>query len=215
MTSVPVRMMVACGAWMNGRTLDLCVRLTDAVRKRDLGAVFKSTHGRFDRLITAMSSGWGESRAGQCRARGYVHSRDASPGTAHDSLKQRTRARCHRFALAAGAPRRDGAERGAKVIGMALYIWGGGSRIGADRQQREEVPMKHVSRLALGLAAVLVAAPAFAECPGHSSVTAQTQSTPAPVAQSTPAPASTAAAAEDAVILTQNQTQPTTVQTQE
>jgi hypothetical protein len=75
--------------------------------------------------------------------------------------------------------------------------------------------MKHVSRLALGLAAVLVAAPAFAECPGHSSVTAQTQSTPAPVAQSTPAPASTAAAAEDAVILTQNQTQPTTVQTQE
>jgi hypothetical protein len=75
--------------------------------------------------------------------------------------------------------------------------------------------MKHVSRLALGLAAVLVAAPAFAECPGHSSVTAQTQSTPAPVAQSTPAPASTAAAAVDAVILTQNQTQPTTVQTQE
>lgn len=75
--------------------------------------------------------------------------------------------------------------------------------------------MKHISRLALGLAAVLVAAPAFAECPGHSSVTAQSQSTPAPVAQSTPAPASTATASEDAVILTQNQTQPTTVQTQE
>ena len=56
--------------------------------------------------------------------------------------------------------------------------------------------MKYTSRLALGLAAVLVAAPAFAECPGHSSVTAQTQSSPAPVA------------------LTQNQT-PTTVQTQE
>lgn len=75
--------------------------------------------------------------------------------------------------------------------------------------------MKYVSRLALGLAAVLAAAPAFAECPGHSSVTAQSQSTPAPVAQSTPAPASTAPASEDAVILTQNQTQPTTVQTQE
>jgi hypothetical protein len=74
--------------------------------------------------------------------------------------------------------------------------------------------MKTVSRLALGLAAVLVAAPAFAECPGHSSVTAQTQSTPAPVAQSTPAPASTAQTGDDAVILTQNQT-PTTVQTQE
>jgi hypothetical protein len=73
--------------------------------------------------------------------------------------------------------------------------------------------MKTVSRLALGLAAVLVAAPAFAECPGHSSVTAQTQSAPAPVAQSTPAPAS-GATADDTVILTQNQT-PTTVQAQE
>jgi hypothetical protein len=71
--------------------------------------------------------------------------------------------------------------------------------------------MKTVSRLALGLAAVLVAAPAFAECPGHSSVTAQTEIAPPPVAQSTPAPA---APAEDAVILTQNQV-PTTVQTQE
>jgi len=76
--------------------------------------------------------------------------------------------------------------------------------------------MKNTSRLALGLAAVLVAAPAFAECPGHSSVTAQTQNTPAPVAQSTPAQstpgsASTATAADGTVILTQNQTQPTTV----
>ena len=84
-----------------------------------------------------------------------------------------------------------------------------------DRQQREEVRMKNVSRLALGLAAVLVAAPAFADCPGHSSVTAQTQSTPAPVAQTTPAPASPATATKDAVILTQNQTKQTTVQTQE
>jgi len=71
--------------------------------------------------------------------------------------------------------------------------------------------MRFTSRLALGLAAVLVAAPAFAECPGHSSVTAQTQSSPAPVAQSTPAPAPNG---DEAVILTQNQT-PTTVQTQE
>ena len=71
--------------------------------------------------------------------------------------------------------------------------------------------MKFTSRLALGLAAVLVAAPAFAECPGHSSVTAQTQSSPAPVAQTTPAPASDG---DQAVILTENQT-PTTVQTQE
>jgi hypothetical protein len=74
--------------------------------------------------------------------------------------------------------------------------------------------MKNVSRLALGLAAVLVAAPAFAECPSHSSVTAQSQSTPAPVAQSTPAPSSAAPAADQTVILTQNQTQPTKVPSQ-
>jgi hypothetical protein len=78
-----------------------------------------------------------------------------------------------------------------------------------------EAPMKNVSRLALGFAAVLVASPAFAECPGHSSVTAQTQSTPAPVAQSTPAPDSAAPAADDTVILTQNQTKPSTVPPQE
>jgi hypothetical protein len=72
--------------------------------------------------------------------------------------------------------------------------------------------MKHVTRLALGFAAVLVAAPAFAECPGHSSVTAQTQSAPEPVAQSTPAPDATAQSGDEAVVLTQNQT---TVQTQE
>lgn len=67
--------------------------------------------------------------------------------------------------------------------------------------------MKNTSRLALGLAAFLVAAPAFAECPGHSSVTAQTQSAPVPVAQSTPAPAPAVQTADDTVILTQNQSQ--------
>jgi hypothetical protein len=67
--------------------------------------------------------------------------------------------------------------------------------------------MKNTSRLALGLAAFLVAAPAFAECPGHSSVTAQTQSAPAPVAQSAPAPAPAVQTADDTVILTQNQSQ--------
>jgi len=69
--------------------------------------------------------------------------------------------------------------------------------------------MRNTSRLALGLAALLVAAPAFAECPGHSSVTAQTQSAPAPVAQTTPAPTS-APASDATVILTQNQSQQTT-----
>jgi len=73
--------------------------------------------------------------------------------------------------------------------------------------------MAVISRLALGLAAVLVAAPAFAECPGHSTVSAQSQSTPVPVAQSTsPAPAS---ATTDTVILTQNQTAPTSTVPQE
>ena len=67
------------------------------------------------------------------------------------------------------------------------------------------------SRLALGLAAVLVAAPAFAECPGHSTVSAQTQSTPVPVAQSS----SPATASTDTVILTENQTAPASTVPQE
>src|SRR4029450_1411933 len=51
MTPTHVRMMAAYGAWMNGRMLDLCGTLTDAERKRDLGAFFKSVHGTFDHLI--------------------------------------------------------------------------------------------------------------------------------------------------------------------
>jgi uncharacterized damage-inducible protein DinB len=36
---------------MNRRMLDLCDRLSDAERKRDLGAFFGSIHGTFDHLI--------------------------------------------------------------------------------------------------------------------------------------------------------------------
>jgi len=50
-TPIHVRMMAAYGAWMNGRMLDLCGKLTDAERKRDLGAFFKSIHGTFDHLV--------------------------------------------------------------------------------------------------------------------------------------------------------------------
>jgi len=59
--------------------------------------------------------------------------------------------------------------------------------------------MKITALVALGFAASMVAAPAFAECPGHTATTAQT-SAPAPVAQTTaPTP-------EDQVILTQVET---------
>jgi uncharacterized damage-inducible protein DinB len=43
--------LAAYGAWMNGRMLDLCGKLTDAERRCDLGAFFKSIHGTFDHLI--------------------------------------------------------------------------------------------------------------------------------------------------------------------
>lgn len=45
--------------------------------------------------------------------------------------------------------------------------------------------MIKTSMVALGFAAAMAAAPAFAECPGHTGTTAQGQSTPTPVAQST------------------------------
>jgi len=51
MTPTYVRMMAAYGAWMNGRMLESCGELTDADRRRDLGAFFKSVHGTFDHLI--------------------------------------------------------------------------------------------------------------------------------------------------------------------
>jgi len=50
MTPAHVRMMAAYGAWMNGCMLDRCTTLTDAERKRDLGAFFKSIHGTFDHI---------------------------------------------------------------------------------------------------------------------------------------------------------------------
>lgn len=57
--------------------------------------------------------------------------------------------------------------------------------------------MMKTAMVALGFAAAIVAAPALAECPGHTGLTAQTQSTPAPVAQTT------APTEVDQVILTQ------------
>lgn len=58
--------------------------------------------------------------------------------------------------------------------------------------------MNKTAMVALGFAAAIVAAPAFAECPGHTATTAQT-SAPAPVAQTT-------APTGDQVILTQIET---------
>lgn len=66
--------------------------------------------------------------------------------------------------------------------------------------------MKKTAMVALGFVAVIAAAPAFAQCPGHSGPTTQTQSTPAPVAQSTP-PAS-APVEESNVVLTQSEQVP-------
>ncbi len=56
--------------------------------------------------------------------------------------------------------------------------------------------MNKTALVALGFAAAIVAAPAFAECPGHTGTTAQTTA-PAPVAQTT------VPAEEGQVILTQ------------
>ncbi len=66
--------------------------------------------------------------------------------------------------------------------------------------------MKKTARVALGFAAAIAAAPAFAECPAHSGTTAQAPSTPVPLAQST-APTSTPTA-DATVVLTQNGTVP-------
>jgi uncharacterized damage-inducible protein DinB len=62
--------------WMNGRLYELCTRIPDADRRRDLGAFFKSVHGTLNHLLLA-DRAWlgrftddrrvGESRAGDGR----------------------------------------------------------------------------------------------------------------------------------------------------
>ncbi len=68
--------------------------------------------------------------------------------------------------------------------------------------------MRKTARVALGFAAAIAAAPAFAECPAHTGTTAQAPSTPVPVAQST-APASNPVA-DQQVVLTQSGPVPAT-----
>lgn len=43
----------AYNAWMNGRIYDLCAALPDEVRKKDLGAFFRSIHGTLNHILLA------------------------------------------------------------------------------------------------------------------------------------------------------------------
>ena len=48
-----VRTMARYNRWMNERTYECCARLTDAQRKEDMGAFFKSIHGTLNHLLLA------------------------------------------------------------------------------------------------------------------------------------------------------------------
>jgi len=48
-----VRAMARYNVWMNERLYDACSRLSDADRKRDLGAYFKSIHGTLNHILLA------------------------------------------------------------------------------------------------------------------------------------------------------------------
>src|SRR5687767_4180938 len=45
------RTMAAYNRWMNGRLYECCAKLSDAERKRDAGAFFKSIHGTLNHLL--------------------------------------------------------------------------------------------------------------------------------------------------------------------
>jgi uncharacterized damage-inducible protein DinB len=45
--------MTAYNAWMNSRLYELAAKLSDAERKRDVGAFFKSIHGTLNHLLLA------------------------------------------------------------------------------------------------------------------------------------------------------------------
>jgi uncharacterized damage-inducible protein DinB len=47
------RTMARYNRWMNGRLYECCARLTEAERKRDVGAFFKSIHGTLNHLLLA------------------------------------------------------------------------------------------------------------------------------------------------------------------
>lgn len=46
-----VRTMAAYNRWMNERIYPICANLSDAERKRDVGAFFKSVHGTLNHLL--------------------------------------------------------------------------------------------------------------------------------------------------------------------
>ncbi|HEY1075991.1 MAG TPA: DinB family protein [Fontimonas sp.] len=48
-----VEKMAAYNAWMNAKIYAACAQLTDAERKRDVGAFFKSIHGTLNHLLLA------------------------------------------------------------------------------------------------------------------------------------------------------------------
>lgn len=50
-----VRAMARYNVWMNERLYDACSRLSDADRKRDLGAYFKSIHGTLNHILRTVS----------------------------------------------------------------------------------------------------------------------------------------------------------------
>lgn len=51
MTPLSARTMAQYNRWMNERLYDLCDRLTDQERKRDVGAFFGSIHGTLNHLL--------------------------------------------------------------------------------------------------------------------------------------------------------------------
>ena len=46
-----LRLMAEYNAWMNGKLYPLCASLSDAERRRDRGAFFKSIHGTLNHLV--------------------------------------------------------------------------------------------------------------------------------------------------------------------
>lgn len=51
MTSLAYAKAMADNRWMNNRLYECCAQLSDAERKRDVGAFFKSIHGTLNHLL--------------------------------------------------------------------------------------------------------------------------------------------------------------------
>ncbi|MFA7098121.1 MAG: DinB family protein [Gammaproteobacteria bacterium] len=53
-----VHLLTKYNRWMKGQLYEVCSRIPDGERKRDMGAFFRSIHGTFNHLLLVVDRLW-------------------------------------------------------------------------------------------------------------------------------------------------------------